>query len=226
MSQSSSSSSTSTSSRSSLDRKIHPDFSCLEWCKVLLSDPDIENITTPTDVTHTPTDPKWTDEVSNSMFVETLYTPRAIRAQISFTRPRPKSEVDAVGPTVVDTVGASDDGAVEYCSLFSLGPGVDGKTGRAHGGLNALLLDQLTGGTAAAVSKTTAPATATMTVDYKNPISTPGVVFGRAWAVERSGRKTWVKAVIEDGKGKVLAAAKALFIDPRPVKTVTTDAKL
>ncbi|KAL6244920.1 hypothetical protein RBB50_008448 [Rhinocladiella similis] len=179
--------------------KIHPDFSSQEWCTNLLSDSGISNIVAPTD------DPKhWTSQgVSNSMFAETLYTPRAIRAQISFARPTRES--DAVGT-----------GALEYCSLFSLGSGVDGKTGRAHGGLNALLLDQLTGVAAAAVSNAKAPATATMTVDYKAPISTPGVVLGRAWAVERSGRKTWVKAVVEDGEGKVLAAAKALFISPKP----------
>ena len=57
-----------------------------------------------------------------------------------------------------------------------------------------------------------------MTVDYKAPIDTPGVVLCRGWAVEVSGRKVWAKAVIEDGAGKVLAAGKALFISARESK--------
>lgn len=80
------------------------------------------------------------------------------------------------------------------------------------------MLDQMTGSVAAKVSQSVAPATATMTVDYKAAIETPSVVLCRGWAVERQGRKTWVKASIEDGQGKTLASAKALFIDPRPTK--------
>lgn len=139
-------------------------------------------------------------EVSNSMFLHTLYTPSAIRAQINFKRPT--REPDAII-------------SYEYCYLLSLGSGIDGKSGRAHGGFNALILDQMTGSVAAQVSGSTAPATATMTVDYKAPIDTPGVVLCRGWAVEREGRKTWVKASIEDGSGRVLAAGKALFVSPR-----------
>jgi acyl-CoA thioesterase FadM len=91
-------------------------------------------------------------------------------------------------------------------------------SGRAHGGFNALILDQITGSTASVISGSFAPATATMTVDYKAPINTPGVVLCRCWAVEKQGRKTWLKARIEDGEGKLLASAKALFIDPKPAK--------
>jgi hypothetical protein len=96
--------------------------------------------------------------------------------------------------------------------------------GRAHGGLNALLLDHITGTTASHVGGGFAPATATMTVDYKAPIDTPCVVLVRGWAVERSGRKTWVQARIEgwvmgkDGRkgwGEMVRG-KALFVDPKP----------
>ncbi len=74
------------------------------------------------------------------------------------------------------------------------------------------------GMTAALVSGSTAPATATMTVDYKAPIDTPGVVLCRGWAEEVSGRKIWVKAVVEDGEGRVLVTGKALFIASRDSK--------
>ena len=91
-------------------------------------------------------------------------------------------------------------------------------TGRAHGGLNALILDHMTGSMSSQAMGSFAPATATMTIDYKAPIDTPGVVLCRGWVVEMSGRKTWARAVLEDGTGKVLASAKALFISPRTQK--------
>ena len=106
----------------------------------------------------------------------------------------------------------------ESCKLLSLGTGLDGKTGRAHGGFCALVLDDFTGTTAAIVSGAIAPATATITVEYKAPVETPGVVLCRAWALEKSGRKTWVEGTMEDGGGNVLAKARALFLDPKPAK--------
>ncbi|EXJ64974.1 hypothetical protein A1O7_01313 [Cladophialophora yegresii CBS 114405] len=176
--------------------EIHPDFN-IPWCKALL-EKNVIDMEIPTQRRLEPD-----DETSNSMFQQTLYTPSAIRAQINFRRPALES----------DSITSW-----EICNLLSLGTGVDGKTGRAHGGFNALVLDQITGMTAAAISGAAAPATATMTVDYKAPINTPGVVLCRCWAVEKQGRKTWLKGRIEDGEGKLLASAKALFIDPKPAK--------
>ena len=173
----------------------HPDFT-EPWMQSLLSGPTTTILEVPTRNPDTPS-----PDVTNSMFAATLYTPSAIRAQINFTRPT--REPTAIIPT-------------EYCYLLSLGDGLDGKRGRAHGGFNALVLDQILGSVAAKVSGAAAPATATMTVDYRAPIPTPGVVLVRGWVVERSGRKTWGRARIEDGEGKVLAEGKALFVDPRP----------
>jgi len=178
--------------------EIHPDFD-LPWCKALLHAPD-------TTITETPTHPAAATpardgRVSNSMFVETLYTPTAIRAQLNFTRPA--AEPDALPAHT------------ESCYLLSVGAGLDGLTGRAHGGFSALVLDQITGTLASRVSASEAPATATMTVDYRAPVDTPGVLLCRAWAVERSGRKTWVRGRLQDGRGRVLAEARALFVSPR-----------
>lgn len=176
--------------------EVHSDFD-IPWCKDLLqSDIEVVEIPTRKDKSPSPND----DEVSNSMFARTLYTETAIRAQVNFKRPT--SEPDAITTT-------------EYCYLLSLGSGVDGKSGRAHGGFNALILDQMTGTVASQVSGSFAPATATMTVDYKAPIDTPGVILCRGWAVEKERRKVWAKARIEDGSGRVLASAKALFISAR-----------
>ena len=176
--------------------EYHRDFD-IPWCNTLLNS-NISDIEIPT---QRPRD--YDDAVSNSMFQQTLYTSKAIRAQINFRRPT--SEPDSIIPW-------------ELCYLLSLGSGVDGKSGRAHGGFNALILDQITGWMASIVSGSFAPATATMTVDYKAPINTPDIVLVRCWAVKKQRRKTWLKARTEDGQGKLLASAKALFIDPKPAK--------
>lgn len=140
----------------------------------------------------------------NSMFNVTLAHEEGIRASLAFSRPC--SEPD----TVID---------YEDCYLVSLGTGIDGRPGRGHGGFTSLLMDQVTGGTVARAGQKEGedpPATATMTVDYKAPIDTPGVVLVRSWIIEISGRKVWVKGVMQDGSGSVCATAKALFVHPRP----------
>ncbi|KIW82780.1 hypothetical protein Z517_02023 [Fonsecaea pedrosoi CBS 271.37] len=180
--------------------KLHADFD-IPWCKNLLQS-DIFDVDIPYQHPYR-NDPPFNKDLSNSMFRQTLYTADGIRAQINFKRRT--AEPDSIIPW-------------EYCCLLSLGPGIDGKTGRAHGGFNALLLDQMTGTVASMVSQTMAPSTATMTVDYKAPIDTPGVILCRAWPIERQGRKTWIKARIEDGQGKLLASGKSLFIDARQQK--------
>ncbi|KAJ9664550.1 hypothetical protein H2198_000201 [Neophaeococcomyces mojaviensis] len=178
--------------------ETHSDFD-LPWCKELLTSPTVEITNIPTQDSRISGDKR----ISNSMFSRTLYTSTAIRAQINFKRPT--QELDAITP-------------YEYCYLLSIGSDLDGMTGRAHGGFNAMILDQITGEVSSNVTGSFAPATATMTVDYKAPIDTPGIILVRGWVVEMSGRKTWAKAVLEDGDRRVLASGKALFISPREKK--------
>lgn len=189
----------------------HIDFD-RPWCSKLLTSPTTkikECLPSAPD----PNGPGAADNVTNAMFAQTLYNPGsdAIRAQINFTRPFAGETPD---PRRKDGSGIEKPiTADEYCYLLSLGPGIDGLRGRAHGGFNALILDNITGTLASMLGNSTAPATARLEVDYVAPIVTPGVVLARAWAVERTGRKTWVKGVIEDKDGKVLARGKALYID-------------
>ncbi|KAK5165718.1 uncharacterized protein LTR77_008641 [Saxophila tyrrhenica] len=176
----------------------HPDFTH-DWCKQLLANPDIR--------WNTVTDEKNAskpDKVSNTMFEYTLYSDRGIRSHLSFRRPSKE-------PEAVD--------GWEACFLLSIGDGVDGKTGRAHGGFNGVILDHISGHIAHNASPNPiSPATATMTIDYKAPVSTPCVVLARAWLIEMSGRKVWVKAILQDGEGKAYATSKCLFILAREPK--------
>ena len=171
----------------------HPDFQALPWTQRLLASPNLTLIPENNTEDMTPT----------AMFNTTLYRPGAISAHISFSRPS----------TAPDALPG---GADERCMLLSLGHALDGKPGRAHGGFNSLVLDQLCG-KAAHYSAPNAipPATATLTVDYRAPVGTPCVVLARAWVVEVSGWKIWVRGVIEVGVGVVLASGRALFIAGR-----------
>ena len=140
--------------------------------------------------------------VSNSMFETTLYTDRGIRAYQSFRRP--SREPDAM-------YGQED------CLLMSVGDGLDGALHRAHGGFNSLVLDQVAGRCAHDSVPGPAPAaTATLTVEFKAPVQTPGLLLCRAWVTATERRKIWVSGVLEDANGRACATCKALFIAARP----------
>ncbi|KAK3720893.1 hypothetical protein LTR37_003556 [Vermiconidia calcicola] len=174
----------------------HPDFQH-PWIKELLADPQ----------------KKWTSQVprmalgntvTNSMFEKILGGPDCIRAHLSFNRPC--REPDAVK-------------GVEECWLLAIGHDIDGKTGRAHGGFNACVLDQIMGSVSHHANPVpNPPATANLNIDYKAPVATPCVILLRAWITETSNRKVWVKATIEYGDGTVCCASTALFVYPRPEK--------
>lgn len=183
------------------DQTQHPDFSA-EWCQTLLGSGDVEILQ------QSLTAPIQDGSPShNSMFARTLNGPHAIRAQVLFRR-RPSPEPSAI------------QGAAEYCYLLSLGHGLDGLMGRAHGGLHALVLDNTTGVAASYSTQTQAPATVSLYIDFKAPISTPCVIVSRAWVTELKGRKIWLSGRIEDGMGGIFSTCKAFYIGPR------TDQKL
>lgn len=172
---------------------LHPTFN-LPWIKKLLADPRKQwTVQVPR--------PFQGGTVTNAMFEKTLAIPTGIIEHLSFNRPT--QEPDAVQP-------------MEECWLLSMGSDVDGKAGRAHGGFSSLVLDQISGSLAHHHNPyPDPPATATLIVDFKAPVSTPCVVLVRAWIIEMTTRKVWVKAVIQDGNGLVCTASKGLFIVPR-----------
>ncbi|KAK3679511.1 hypothetical protein LTR78_001072 [Recurvomyces mirabilis] len=95
----------------------HPDFQSLPWARKLLLDADVR-ITV--DI------PKKSEGnmAPNRMFVKLLYRPGAINAHAKFWRPN--NEPDALHHK-------------EECYLLSLGPLIDGASGRAHGGFNGMV---------------------------------------------------------------------------------------
>ena len=153
----------------------------------------------------------------------------------------PESEGELLGRTLnsKDSLGAAlclykvaDDTIKETLALFEIGKGLNGLPGALHGGMVATLLDEacgiftstLLGNQTKHLIETTGPnpcavlwpshATATiyLNVTYLKFVKTPAVIAIRAWLKERSGRKLFVSAQLEDKDGNVLAKAESLFI--------------
>ena len=120
-----------------------------------------------------------------------------------------------------------------YPGLFSqilhVGSSLNGHPHKLHGGALSLILDEAMGRASRHhCTDGTVAFTATMTVDYKKTVSTPGELVVRSWLEGRSeGRKHWVMAeVLQDGK--TVSEGRCLFLEvpmpesyrefPRPAK--------
>lgn len=96
-------------------------------------------------------------------------------------------------------------------SAFHLGAAYEGPPGLVHGGVSALLLDQMLGEAAGAGGKP--GMTGTLTLRYRR--GTPlGDLRAEAWIDRSEGIKTWAKGHIMDAEG-VTVEAEGLFILPR-----------
>ncbi|RYE77282.1 MAG: PaaI family thioesterase [Myxococcales bacterium] len=95
---------------------------------------------------------------------------------------------------------------------FRLGATYEGPPGLVHGGVTALILDQLCGEAAAAGG---APGmTGTLNIRYRK--GTPlGDCSAEAWIDRREGVKTFVKGVMRDNEGQDTVEAEGIFILPR-----------
>ena len=95
---------------------------------------------------------------------------------------------------------------------FRLNALYEGPPGLVHGGVSALVLDQMLGEAAAAGN---APGmTGRLTLSYRRP--TPlGDLSAEAWIVQVNGIKTTVKGHLKDADGNPTVEAEGLFILPR-----------
>ena len=93
-----------------------------------------------------------------------------------------------------------------------LGALYEGPPGLVHGGVSALILDQMLG-EAAAVGGGPGM-TGRLTMHYRRP--TPlGDLTTEAWLESTTGRKTIAKGEVRDAEGNVTVEAEGLFILPR-----------
>jgi acyl-coenzyme A thioesterase PaaI-like protein len=112
----------------------------------------------------------------------------------------------------VDVARKWVDEAKHVHAELRLGALYEGPPGLVHGGVSALILDQMLG-EAAAVGGGPGM-TGRLTVHYRRP--TPlGDLSTEAWLESTDGRKTIAKGQVRDAEGQVTVEAEGLFILPR-----------
>ena len=101
-----------------------------------------------------------------------------------------------------------------YTQILLLGSSLNGHPHKLHGGAISLILDEAMGRASRHHCTDGQVAfTATMTVDYKRTVSTPGELMVRSWLEGRSeGRKHWVRAEVLQ-HGKVVSSGRCLFLE-------------
>lgn len=171
--------------------------------------------------------PKPTGE--DSFFAETLDTGRTIQTML-ILKPAKKDEGDMVYK--------------ELRIIANLGDGLNGYPQVLHGGFAATLLDEACGGliqynvfdkmerlgsqygmtylTACRLFRRSGRllgsdnAVIDLNTVYKKPVPVPGPVLCTAKIERQDGRKVFVRATLEDGKGTVYTTAQSLFIEVKP----------
>jgi acyl-coenzyme A thioesterase PaaI-like protein len=113
-----------------------------------------------------------------------------------------------------------DDARAETVLLVALGRGLNSHADILHGGIQAVLLDEVTGlfvleALGLAKGAGSGIFTGGASLRFRAPVRTPGVYLLRACAVDegwgRGGR--WeVKAVLEDGAGRVLTEGWSVYV--------------
>lgn len=99
-------------------------------------------------------------------------------------------------------------------ATFSLGAPYEGPPDHIHGGVIALLMDQVMGMVPAFTN--TARMTAYLNVSYRRPSPLMTELHIEAWVERSEGRKSFVNARIFDADGHTTADAEALFVALRP----------
>ena len=97
-----------------------------------------------------------------------------------------------------------------------LGPAYEGPPGYAHGGMSALLLDQLLG--AAAIAAGLWGMTVRLELDYRGPVPLGAPLELRARVAEDEGRRTVVTGTIATAEdpATTLVEGRGVFVMPRP----------
>ncbi|WP_153504525.1 PaaI family thioesterase [Cumulibacter manganitolerans] len=97
---------------------------------------------------------------------------------------------------------------------FSLGAPYEGPPEHIHGGVIAMLLDQVMGMVPAFTD--TPRMTAYLNVTYRRPSPLMAELGVEAWVDRIEGRKTFVTGRIADADGRTTAEAEALFVALKP----------
>ncbi|KAK5660242.1 hypothetical protein OQA88_12780 [Cercophora sp. LCS_1] len=226
--QSSSSSSSSSSSRGSLAIKPHSaptnhnqaikdplaHFKAIPWCAKLLADPAI------LDTIIVDRNPLASGE---SNFVRrTMNSPTTVRACVTFFRTLQDRRSDVKGDDLsksklLTSGGGKGEGEdprnpfLLFSALLDLGEDLCGFASTLHGGVYAVLLDEVMG-TAANFQAPNGAYTVDFRTSYKRAVKTPMVVLVRGRVVKRDGRKLHVVGAVEDKDGNIMAQSEGIWV--------------
>lgn len=104
----------------------------------------------------------------------------------------------------------ADAGRVE--AAFVLGAAYEGPPGHVHGGVIALVLDQMLGTVPALIGKPGLTASLSMAYLRPSPLGRGGA---RAWVESVQGWKTHVRGCFLDAEGRETVSAQGMFIVPK-----------
>ncbi|KAG6363903.1 hypothetical protein INS49_009006 [Diaporthe citri] len=177
-------------------------FRSIPWCLKHLQPPDTELIIT------SAYSRSRKPNSEDALFSGTINSPSTLSHFILFY-PRP-TEPRSVLP--------------EIKGLITLGGDLDGHPGICHGGIVATIFDEVLGyaapagrlageGQGAGGRPVPSYVTAYLNTTYLRPVRTPGTILVVASTTRVEGRKIWVEASMEDGRGDKLARAEALFVE-------------
>jgi acyl-coenzyme A thioesterase PaaI-like protein len=113
-----------------------------------------------------------------------------------------------IAPPLVISYG---DDRASASSRFELGAPYEGPPGHVHGGIIAVVLDQILGNVAALRGKPGLTAYLNLTYRQRTPL---GPLACEAWVVEASEWKTLVKGHLLDEDGRPTVEAEGLFVVP------------
>jgi uncharacterized protein (TIGR00369 family) len=104
-------------------------------------------------------------------------------------------------------------------AVVQLGRGVDGHPGVVHGGVLALLMDDVLGFGYEALGDVPMAVTANLNINYLQAVPAGACVLIRASLQQREGRKLYWKmqVVSSDDESVIFCEATSLFIIPRDV---------
>jgi uncharacterized protein (TIGR00369 family) len=119
-----------------------------------------------------------------------------------------------------------DDAARRIRGSFRIGATYQGGSGMVHGGIIAMLLDEVM----AKVSRFTKDRAVTgeLSVKYLKPVPVDEDLVVEGWEVERRGRRIFREGEIRDASGVVLAKGRGHFIiiDPERFRPATLAAEV
>lgn len=168
----------------------------IPWCAKLLSDKDLAAYISPSR--------RLKPDGADKLWCLTLNSKTTIAEYVALYTP----------PQTADAPIA------ELKAILTLGSDLNGFPDICHGGMIATILDEVMGelinvNLKHRTIKRTSYMTGYLNTSYNGKVVTPGSILVVARLDKISGRKLFISATVEDGKGTVLTKGEALFIGLR-----------